>query len=313
MTPTTPLPPMMPTPPPTLPKPLTQDRTEHADGVRETDWWYVRAYPGDQDSMDDATRVLIPWLAARAAEEDAPAWFFTRYWDMSGHHLRLRLTCSADGIDRIHDRLPELVVLLNSLDRPAPAERLVPGSVPQGLPRVKLARTCLYAPELAKYGGAQGVSRAEQLFTASCRWYDDQRIGALPPLYERAALAVSYMRALVGAALPESQARKGFWTAHRRQWGRQLRMAAPVQDELRGLLSRAAKGVGQASLRLGEPLRESVTTQVETVVRTLDAAALDNNPVRREVLLLNYLHMDLNRWGFVPAEESLLGVLASAE
>jgi hypothetical protein len=53
-------------------------------------------------------------------------------------------------------------------------------------------------------------------------------------------------------------------------------------------------------------------THVETVVRTLDAAAADRNPVPREGLLLHYLHMDLNRWGFVPAEESLLGVLASA-
>ncbi|MCX5115213.1 hypothetical protein OOK13_43585 [Streptomyces sp. NBC_00378] len=34
--------------------------------------------------------------------------------------------------------------------------------------------------------------------------------------------------------------------------------------------------------------------------------------VEGPVLLLHYLHMDLNRWGFVPAEECLLGVLASA-
>ncbi|MEU5399944.1 lantibiotic dehydratase C-terminal domain-containing protein [Streptomyces sp. NPDC005963] len=292
---------------------LTQDRAGRMGEAQQTDWWYVRAYPGDQDSMDEATRVLLPWLADRASDEDASAWFFTRYWDMGGHHLRLRIQCSADGIDRIHERLPELVALLHTLDRPGPAERLVPGSVPQGLPRIKQASCCLYAPELAKYGGAQGVARAEHLFTASCRWYHDQRIGSLAPLYERAALAVSYMRTLIGAALPDASARTAFWTVHRRQWGRQLRMAAPVQEELRALLSRAAKGTGEAAHRLDAPLRESMERQVETVVGTLEAAALDGNPVPRESLLLNYLHMDLNRWGFVPAEESLLGVLASAE
>ncbi|MCX4587921.1 lantibiotic dehydratase C-terminal domain-containing protein [Streptomyces sp. NBC_01481] len=290
---------------------LTPDRTDRVDRGVESDWWYVRAYPGHPDAMDEATRVLIPWLAARASEEAASAWFFTRYWDMSGHHLRLRLKCSSDGIDRIHERLPELVELLRSLDRTVPAERLVPGSVPQGLPMVKQARCCLYAPELAKYGGTGGVARAEELFTASCRWYDDQRIGALAPLYDRAALAVSYMSALVRAALPAPQARTAFWTAHRRQWGRQLRMAAPAQEDLRGLLTRAAKGVEEAAVRLDGPLRESAERHVETVVRTLNAAA-DGNPVPREELLLHYLHMDLNRWGFVPAEESLLGVLASA-
>ncbi|MCF4139609.1 thiopeptide-type bacteriocin biosynthesis protein [Streptomyces sp. Tue 6430] len=291
---------------------LTPDRADRADRPVEADWWYVRAYPGHPDAMDEASRVLIPWLAARASEEAAPAWFFTRYWDMSGHHLRLRLKCSADGVDRVHERLPELVELLHSLDRPVPAERLVPGSVPQGLPLVKQARCCLYSPELAKYGGARGVARAEELFTASCRWYDDQRIGSLTPLFDRAALAVSYMSELVRAAFPDDPARTAFWTAHRRQWGRQLRMAAPRQEDLRGLLTSASKGTGEAAARLDDGLRQSVGAHVERVVRTLDAAAADQNPRSREELLLHYLHMDLNRWGFVPAEESLLGVLASA-
>lgn len=287
------------------------DRTDLSDRNADTDWWYVRAYPGHPDLMDEATRVLVSWLAARAADEDASAWFFTRYWDMSGHHLRLRLKCSADGADRIHDRLPELVQLLHSLGRPVGAERLVPGSVPHGLPLVKQARSCLYAPELAKYGGSDGVARAEELFTASCRWYNDHRLGALDPLFDRSALAVTYMGALVRAAL-HNGARAEFWTAHRRQWGRQLRMAAPEQEELRRLLSHAAKGTGRATARLDPRLRESLETHIETVVRTLDGAAADRNPVPRSMLLLHYLHMDLNRWGFVPAEESLLGVLASA-
>jgi Lantibiotic biosynthesis dehydratase C-term len=275
------------------------------------DWWYVRAYPGHPDLMDEATRVLIPWLAEQAADEDGSAWFFTRYWDMSGHHLRLRLKCSADGADRIHDRLPELVELLHSLGKPEPAGRLVPGSVPQGLPQVKQARCCLYSPELAKYGGSDGVARAEQLFTASCLWYMERRLGYLEPLFDRAALAVAYMSNLVRAALPETM-RTEFWTAHRRQWGRQLRMAAPDQEELRRLLSRGADGTGRALASLDDQLRNSVETHVGKVVRTLDGAVADGSPVPRQVLLLHYLHMDLNRWGFVPAEESLLGVLASA-
>ncbi len=46
-------------------------------------------------------------------------------------------------------------------------------------------------------------------------------------------------------------------------------------------------------------------------MRTLDRAAAAGVPVERAVLLLHYLHMDLNRWGFVPAEESLLGIVAA--
>uniref|UniRef100_A0AAU3GU96 Thiopeptide-type bacteriocin biosynthesis domain-containing protein n=1 Tax=Streptomyces sp. NBC_01401 TaxID=2903854 RepID=A0AAU3GU96_9ACTN len=287
---------------------------DHTDETRrdaDMDWWYVRAYPGHPDLMDEAALVLLPWLAEQAAGEHARAWFFTRYWDMSGHHLRLRLHCPADGADRVHARLPELLGLLHSLGRPRPADRLVPGSTARGLPLVKQALCCLYSPELAKYGGRTGVARTEELFTASCRWYVDERIGALDPLYDRAALAVTYMRALVRAALPEAS-RADFWTAHRRQWGRQLRMAAPQEEELRRLLSRASKGTAEAAPGLDDGLGASMEMQVAAVVRTLEVATADGNPVPRPVLLLHYLHMDMNRWGFVPAEECLLGVLASS-
>lgn len=280
------------------------------DSARRTDWWYVRAYPGHPDLMDEATRLLVPWLAAQAAQETASAWFFTRYWDMSGHHLRLRLACSPDGADHVHDRLSELVELLHNLPGPTPAERLVPGSVPQGLPLVRQARCALYAPELAKYGGSAGVRRAEALFTASSRLYVEQRIGSLDPLFTRAALAVAYMRSLVCAALPDQEAQSAFWSAHRRQWGRQLAMCAPDHDQRRHLLTRAAAGVHATPL--DDRHRKAVRDHSATVVRTLDGAAADGNPVPRPVLLLHYLHMDMNRWGFVPAEESLLGLLASA-
>ncbi|MEV6978354.1 thiopeptide-type bacteriocin biosynthesis protein [Kitasatospora sp. NPDC093806] len=274
-----------------------------------TAWWYVRAYPGHPDLMDEAARVLVPWLAARAADESATAWFFTRYWDMSGHHLRLRLACPPDGADRVHDRLPELTGLLRTLADPAATDRIVPGSVPQGLPLVRQVRCDLYAPELAKYGGTAGVRRAEELFTASTRLYADQRIDALEPLFARAALAVRYMDSVTRAALPDEGTRTAFWTAHRRQWGRQLAVAAPDQGERRRLLVRAAGGTA-AAVPDGRRL-EAVRAHVDTVVRTLDGAENDGNPVPRPVLLLHYLHMDLNRWGFVPAEESLLGVLAA--
>lgn len=274
-----------------------------------TDWWYVRAYPGHPDLMDEASRTLLPWLRDLAIRENAPKWFFARYWDMAGHHLRLRIQCSADGADRIHAQADELTTLIASLGNPAEPDRIVPGSVPQGLPAAKRIRTCLYAPELAKYGGARGVAIAEELFTASTAWYVDNNLAELSPLFDRAALAAHYMSSLVRTALPGEQ-QKQFWTAHRHQWGRQLRMAVPIQDDLRNLLSRTAGGVRDAS-SAGIHLRRGLDEHVTAVARTLDQAEEDGNPVPRPELLLQYLHMDLNRWGFVPAEECLLGIVAT--
>ena len=47
------------------------------------------------------------------------------------------------------------------------------------------------------------------------------------------------------------------------------------------------------------------------MVTTLNRAEAVRNPVPRPELLLHYLHMEMNRWGFVPAEEFALGVVAS--
>ncbi|MGP3911352.1 lantibiotic dehydratase C-terminal domain-containing protein [Nonomuraea sp. 10N515B] len=273
--------------------------TERQGELTGMDWWYVRAYPGGAELMDPAVRLLVPWLREQAAREGAARWFFVRYWDMTGHHLRLRLSCPADGVDRMHERLPELEDLLAAL-RPEPVERLVPGDFPGPLPARRAAAACLYAPELGKYGGAAGVALAEELFTTSCAWYADARLTDLDRTAERAALAVAYMREL-GNTLPEPE-RKGFWAAHRAHWGWQLRLAVPGQDRLRALLVKTASALPACP--------SDVAAQVEAVRAVLDGAAAASVPVSRAELLLQYMHMDLNRLGFVPAEECLLGLIA---
>ncbi|NUR84974.1 MAG: hypothetical protein HOY71_12895 [Nonomuraea sp.] len=256
------------------------------------DWWYARAYPGGAELMDPATRVLVPWLR----EQGGSRWFFIRYWDMTGHHLRLRLRAHPDAVDRVHARLPELRALLDTL-RPEPEDRLVPGDFPGPLPTGRAVRAGLYAPELAKYGGRDGVALAEELFTRGSEWYAANDLTKLGRSTDRASLAVSYLRSVVAAALPSGG--EAFWAAHRRHWGWQLRLAVPDQGRLRALLARTAASLTPPALDVGD--------LVAAVVDTLDRAELP-----REHLLLQYVHMELNRWGFVPAEECLLGILAES-
>ncbi|MFI6597067.1 lantibiotic dehydratase C-terminal domain-containing protein [Nonomuraea sp. NPDC050536] len=256
------------------------------------DWWYARAYPGGQELMDPATRVLVPWLRAQGGTR----WFFIRYWDMTGHHLRLRLQAPPDEIDRVHERVPELRALIDTL-RPEPEDRLVTGDFPGPLPAHRAVRTGLYAPEFGKYGGAAGVALAEDLFTRASAWYADNDLTKLARSTDRAWLAVAYLRSVVAAALPPGE-KDAFWAAHRRHWGWQLRLAVPDQGRLRELVGRTVASVEPPALDVGE--------LVSAVVETLDQAGMS-----RAHLLLQYVHMDLNRWGFVPAEECLLGLIAA--
>ncbi|WP_406053758.1 hypothetical protein OG462_43585 [Streptomyces sp. NBC_01077] len=275
------------------------------------DWWYVCAYPGRAELMDEATRVLIPWLKVQARQESAAKWFFIRYWDTSGHHLRMRVQCTADGADRLYSRTEEIAGLLRTLKPGTPSERLVPGAAFSGVPRSSLVRTRLYAPELARYGGERGVHLAEKLFTASTSWYAEQDLAGLDHRLGRAALAIEYMQSIVSEALPLDD-QKAFWAEHRRHWGWQLRMVIPEREDLRALLRRRVSEI-ESSTENQLDYQPGLRKHVDTIRNVLDIGQAAALPVTRSQLLLYYMHMDLNRWGFLPAEECLLGLISSSQ
>lgn len=274
----------------------------------DTDWWYVRAYPGRPDLMDDATGVLVPWLRRQAEREGSDRWFFMRYLDMTGNHLRLRLRCTPDSADRLHGRIAEVADLLHTVRGSGSGARLIPGSGSHDRGGPQKVRAGLYAPELGKYGGEHGVSLAEELFTRSSIWYVENDVAGLDPVSGRAALAVTYMDRVVHAALPGHE--DEFWARHRRQWGWQLRAAVPRQDDLRPVLAQVSSAV-TSSNDTGSPRLDNLDEHVAYVVQSLAGAARGSNRIPQDLLLLHYLHMDINRWGFLPAEECALGIIAS--
>lgn len=273
-----------------------------------TDWWYLRAYPGSSYAMDNATRVLVPWLREQARNEGASRWFFMRYLDMSGQHLRMRLQASPDALDRVHARKGEVEQLLRDAPEPEPRIRLVAGADLGELRGPRVAKTAIYAPELEKYGGSTGVSLSLDLFTFGSTWFDDHGVVDLTPRFERARLAVEFQIALVRAALPLPDDQLEFWKAHQRQWGWQLRMLVPTADDYRVKADEVLAGVRSA--HVGSGPRDALDDMVGAIVGTLDAAGMAGIPLARVHLLLNYLHMEMNRWGFMPAEECLIGLLA---
>ncbi|MBO8201145.1 hypothetical protein JW613_23005 [Streptomyces smyrnaeus] len=277
------------------------------------DWWYVRAYPGGPARMDAAVVAALPWLAARAAELAAPAWHFLRYWDATGHHLRLRIRCTPEQADTLHARTPELRALMAALPEQSPEPDgggLLPAE-PTMAPRHQPTGVspAPYAPEQAKYGGAAGIRSAEEVFTDCCAMLAETELVALPAGYERAAAAVDLTGMLVDSCLAPGE-RDAFWTAHRRRWLARLRMVLPA-DEARDRLRTLAWEVRQAPWPR-EPVRGRLAAHVAVVAGALDRCAASHVPVPRAELLLHHLHMTFNRLGFPPAEEAALVLAARA-
>ncbi|MEU1055433.1 lantibiotic dehydratase [Streptomyces sp. NPDC005876] len=120
------------------------DRTVHGLGG---EWLYLKLY-GAARTQDDLLRDHLPGLVALAAEHGADRWFFIRYTDEGGHHLRLRLH-AARSEDLWARAAPAVGALLVRWQR----EGLVRGHT-----------VAQYDPETERYGGPEAGAAAERVF-----------------------------------------------------------------------------------------------------------------------------------------------------
>ncbi|PDP87096.1 lantibiotic dehydratase [Glycomyces fuscus] len=128
-------------------------------------WVYARLYCGHAAAdqvVGRAHRLAADLRAAGAADQ----WFFLRYQDGDGYHVRVRVRPAEPGAR------PGVLAAVDALGARMSAEGLVS--------RVVLDE---YVPEVARYGGTEGLRAAEGLFTAS----SDRVAAALPGLADESA------------------------------------------------------------------------------------------------------------------------------
>jgi thiopeptide-type bacteriocin biosynthesis protein len=128
---------------------VTDESTKQASSR----WWYVKLYhhPGAEGAATDhllracVAPLTSEWLAQNAID----GFFFLRYVDEGGHHLRLRAhLCDLSAATLLNARLREFL-----RHEPSP---------------IRLA-SAIYEPEIDKYGGPGGMVLAEQHFFISSR------------------------------------------------------------------------------------------------------------------------------------------------
>ncbi|MDQ0386222.1 thiopeptide-type bacteriocin biosynthesis protein [Streptomyces sp. DSM 42143] len=120
------------------------DRTVHGLGG---EWLYLKVH-GSARTQDDLLRDHVPGMVSLAAEHGADRWFFIRYTDEAGHHLRLRLHAARP--QQLWGQVaPAVGGLLDRWQR----EGLVRGHT-----------VAQYDPETERYGGPAAQAAAERVF-----------------------------------------------------------------------------------------------------------------------------------------------------
>lgn len=275
-------------------------------------WLYLKLYPGRLDLLDALIADVVgPFMTRHGT--DSLRWFFLRYYDSAGPHVRLRLYMEPDAADaalRALDLAPGFVDLraLRRADSAVPG-MLAPlgGAVSWGEADVVVD---LYEPEWTKWGGALYLPVAERMFERSSvvaldlikltrrGWLDRLAIGS----------------AIIGRSLDEvgllGDERARFLGEHFRWWSGGDSLTAPQRHAIDNVADAVA---GPVRARQGEHWQQGDAAQaISDFTRALAKTLPISNPEQKPAyLLFHHLHLMLNRVGVSPQEEALLSLIAA--
>ncbi len=277
-------------------------------------WLYFKIYVGEAAyAMDSLVTNLLPELVVEAR----PCyWFFLRYYDERGPHIRFRLNVptvgaevAAAAIERaISDAVKKIHYLPQGVHRPL---------IALDLPTAKRsmytvgAEKSEYEPEFAKYGGESLIDLAHDAFTISSEVaiavLAAERVGTV----SRKSLAPILMNAALEAFADEEPAAT-FWQKYALFWlGKAPDSGASwiasfeaKADELsRSGISVLADRLDSVAAKAVEQIRENLA-KISAAYLQAKVDVETWNSVR-----FNLCHLMNNRLGFNMIEEAYLACL----
>ncbi|WP_405762251.1 thiopeptide-type bacteriocin biosynthesis protein [Streptomyces sp. NBC_00045] len=285
-------------------------------------WLYLKLYPGRLDLLDATLTDVVAPLVAQVAPT-ATRWFFLRYLDTTGAHIRLRFRLTGPAADALAEQRAALTGQLEALaDRPErvptalPALGALGGGLPsgqaQGRPEVRLD---LYEPEYAKWGGPPYLEVAERTFQASSATVLRLLTESDGTLEHRLAVGHLVMTSLLDRLGLADEERAGFLRTHYAWWSG-LRHAPPADGTTRDTGLRAAyEQLGPAVMDRTErlctagPMGEMINRLCADMLTGIE----DRGPQQKPLYLaFHHLHLSLNRLGIVPVEEALVSLSAAS-
>lgn len=290
-----------------------------ADAQAGRRWIYLKLYLG---RMVDRMDPLIVRLAGALGRQDHVAqWFFIRYVDEGGIHLRLRVQAIEAQADHVRGRVLHICTgLLNQLHDLPPGDYFPMVATPgfdDELQRVmnphvdvRIAEAA-YEPELEKYGGADAMPAAEAVFAQSTLIAADIIAAEAQGLLSRKSLVPSLMAETYAAILPARNA-ASFWREYAYYW---LNGRSPASDDWRATFFQKGEQLTSENVSVtcyqmpaGGPAQRIVARWR----RALDEAIQHVGAIpaaEPEVLCFNFAHLMNNRLGVASLEEAYIATL----
>jgi thiopeptide-type bacteriocin biosynthesis protein len=284
-------------------------------------WLYFKLYPGRHVDRADAL-IAAAAQCVHAIDPTLP-WFYLRYFDATGFHLRLRVRPEPADRDAVAARLQSaLQAVLDGLPGMAPNLHQ-PMVLPRGakgdplgaLAQGKAPSLALddYEPEYDKYGGARGTPLAEVLFADSSRialaLLADERAG----LYDRKQLAPWLMQICFDVFKPATARRyfrqySQFWlggdTPAAEDWRDRFFAKARALESGGAVLLPEPQALPAEAARVLDDWRDALQRTRAAYVAAGRGAAAGS-----DVLAFNFSHLMNNLLGLSALEEAYLATL----
>lgn len=279
---------------------------------QDNNWLFYCLYPKNVNLLDKVLLDIIePLSFIFNKEEDYTKWFFMRYWDSKGCHIRLRYLTTETGEGKIRGYIENDVseklenINYNPLELHKP---IIPISQFPDTPT--LISKEVYIPEYEKYGGIEGVKIAEDLFECSSNLtlliLKEERVSSINRYY----IALYIMYKAISSIIRKKKSISRFFANYIHYWSGG---DTDRGEEFREKLSFAVeKRIGKVmeDWNLIEKMSESISLvpvyleKFENSIRLIkECSEIDIN---YENIAFHYLHMTNNRLGITTLEEAYL-------
>lgn len=280
-----------------------------------TSWLSLYLYP--RESLESICAELPKILRGLEQPGDGlRRFFFIRYRDWLGAHVRLRIHCLDSG------QRSESIQFLGDYFHCVPREaaRYWSGTdhaVVKGL------RLVGYRPEISRYGGRQRIATTENYFTGSSRWAINLLASGAGDPKHRWLIGAVCAYIAVEVAYPSPPERRTVLRNHARGYGRIASNSASNPDDLKAAFDEYWRinqtalcrgfALAQAALAVDEDepfaawartIRESIVELDATFRPRVPGAASSGR--KRDRVVFSWIHMHLNRLGIGRSDEALI-------
>lgn len=296
--------------------PIVSNHAQIVSNHAQNNWLYFKIYPHSSDQLDEVIRFIVsPAVELVRSTLELERWFFIRYMDQHGWHIRLRLRGPFQEHKEVYQQIGDLI------ERALPTlpyqkrGRILPAylSPPSQLGKSGYKITD-YQPEYQKYGGNTGILIAERLFEASSE-LAVQAVMRSPLLdLRRVLLSLHLMQVVINTVFDTVEKRNHFLKHYHWYWGGQDREEGKaLQNTLRQSASiRRDPLIEQLANDLKDPIVQVLIEDYQkAVTETVQAlhTAIDELSESIDHMCFDYVHMNNNRLGIIPFEESYLSAL----